>query len=1241
MVRLTRTLPQTLAFALVAAAALAQQTAQVYRDVNGVPHIKSATEPAAWYAMGYEQARDGLYLIQAQVKRHRGQALRYLDPGDAAPNKRSDFIVKVLSVDDLTDPTQWSAAQLQGLLTVTLYDNLKAYAKGVDQYRQLVKTPSGDQPAQDMKNWLDANSLQWVYNDPVTVNDFAAWGAYSKAILHLAVGGTNDPTPVVTGPGAITDTALEIDAEFMSKYLKWYVPGSGSNGFAWGRAFHAWADPSDPVGETWRFTGLVADPHTGGVDSHFTYKDGPGRDRSSVHQWYCHLIVQVESNPPTLNAFGHVPYGAGVMFICHNSSIAFGGSFSLPNIMDTMLLRLKVENNQIVKPEQYYSYYGTPGYHPLVKEEIKVEKFNGTGEEKYYVWRAGRFGFVKGASTTSGDPVPVYTHDEDKWFAEGSAFGSGPNVSPSKVAPTFEVPGVVAHRMPMDPAVDPNHSHHWRLAVAFYSFMKAASVNDIVAKLNDHDAGYHVDFCAIDRNGDVFASMLGTVPQRGWVEGMTRPPNTPAVDSTKYQSQFAWHDIYDKNGDKEPVPVRKPWDRQFDWIDGGGVIQYLKADGLGVWGNHDYMPYTLFAGGSPVNPPAPPAPDGSGGPPGYVSVSNDQVFYAYSQNFDTGATAPGAPNPYNTRTFDATMAKYPKNLMLYGLTEANTTYHVQALTEMNNKTKYTLDYLAARGPSNPMDHYDAKQLAVDNKLYKAPGASNAEAVASLMILSNDATGIVARFTEDVHFFEDLWTTLHTTQDATWLAFKANAVDNHNGIMPFWSNAMQGWYNIPTALTSPVPLIDFLWNDPSPGSLNVSEYQAAVNVLSGWDGRMELGSQAAAIFLTHVMGFTANAPQLSRQWVPLRDGKNLMPSTPGAGVWGDTGQYIVAPQSPAFFLLQNGALPALNANGTFQSDSSRYPQRIRPYVAGQWVGYTEFGGFLTTHKAGTLVVDAVVKLRPGLDNPSQTPAWKLRPPLTALYSNPATRTVKTTPTPTDVTKLVEYFLKLGDWIPWDFDLLQYDNSGEHQAYVNKKHVALKSANIYDAATQYPAFYPLTADMARVHFMQRLVQAKTLVGNRALGDVARARVFSFDGTRRWPSTGPTGVASMATWARSEFLRSSLVLAQHPNPEQSGDTYAWALENTGLASSYWCSGGSQRPLVTFFSEEPESAPESFFWNTPGQRVMDFQSVHMADMMAAYASNALRDTHYADYTDPQFKSPDTRLPTATQHPYVLTYIP
>ena len=60
---------------------MAQLVANVYRDDHGLPHIEAETEEAAWYAMGFEEARDTLQAVQANLKRVRGEAALYLGRG--------------------------------------------------------------------------------------------------------------------------------------------------------------------------------------------------------------------------------------------------------------------------------------------------------------------------------------------------------------------------------------------------------------------------------------------------------------------------------------------------------------------------------------------------------------------------------------------------------------------------------------------------------------------------------------------------------------------------------------------------------------------------------------------------------------------------------------------------------------------------------------------------------------------------------------------------------------------------------------------------------------------------------------------------------------------------------------------------------------------------------------------------------------------------------------------------------
>jgi penicillin amidase len=47
--------------------------AVVYRDDHGVPHIVADNEVSAWYALGYEQARDALLFVQFACKAAKGE----------------------------------------------------------------------------------------------------------------------------------------------------------------------------------------------------------------------------------------------------------------------------------------------------------------------------------------------------------------------------------------------------------------------------------------------------------------------------------------------------------------------------------------------------------------------------------------------------------------------------------------------------------------------------------------------------------------------------------------------------------------------------------------------------------------------------------------------------------------------------------------------------------------------------------------------------------------------------------------------------------------------------------------------------------------------------------------------------------------------------------------------------------------------------------------------------------------
>ncbi|HEB54027.1 MAG TPA: hypothetical protein ENI87_12300, partial [bacterium] len=203
-----------------------ETVAFVYRDENGIPHIEAESEYDAWYALGYEQARDALLWIQIACKAARGELTWAIGDGGLTV----DCAVKVFGTyDRLAAMTE---QQRRTLLAPTdpniqanFYDNCVAYASGVNAYRQAVKNapPNVPSPELHLQEWLASNGLPggqpdlaWVYNDWVTPLDTAAHGAMTSAGMSLvwpmalvnSAGGsysTDDqgPAPELAPPGPL------------------------------------------------------------------------------------------------------------------------------------------------------------------------------------------------------------------------------------------------------------------------------------------------------------------------------------------------------------------------------------------------------------------------------------------------------------------------------------------------------------------------------------------------------------------------------------------------------------------------------------------------------------------------------------------------------------------------------------------------------------------------------------------------------------------------------------------------------------------------------------------------------------------------------------------------------------------------------------------------------------------------------------------------------------------------------
>ena len=278
----------------------------VKRDVHGVPHIEASDEAGAWYALGYEEARDGLWEIQKVVKAVKGEASKYLgDSGGASflglpgnifadlANKLFDAHLGGMLEDDLKELFKDEDAPHPSE-EYQLYYNLKAYAEGIEDFRAMLKaghvagTLLGEKAA--MAEWL-ADPLanpdrSWALNDPITYRDIMSWGRHTKAAAQLGMAALAEmnPHPMEVLPGApmpVSSGSRYVPAEpinpmeHLKQLFKGIIP-MGSNGIAWS------FDYQEEGGVA--YAGLLADQQGAPQDA-FVYPNGPN-DLLSGNVWY-------------------------------------------------------------------------------------------------------------------------------------------------------------------------------------------------------------------------------------------------------------------------------------------------------------------------------------------------------------------------------------------------------------------------------------------------------------------------------------------------------------------------------------------------------------------------------------------------------------------------------------------------------------------------------------------------------------------------------------------------------------------------------------------------------------------------------------------------------------------------------------------------------------------------------------------------------------------------------------------
>lgn len=1276
--------------ALIASAAAAQVSPQgstplpipaayatVYRDFHGLPHIVANDEASAWYALGYEQARDALLWIQYACKAAKGE-LTWVRGADGLFN---DLAVQIFNAHGRL--TAMSVAQRRALFAPTnpniqanFYDNCAAFAAGADAFRLAVQNAPATPltPERRLRNWLDQHSLlgpaagtssavwgqgnlAWIYQHPIEAVDVAAQGAWTTATMSIvsttastlvnSVGpsygivsgsggpGGVDPASAASAPDPFTPGSIERWLEPMRQQLS-LLPGApsafaGSNTFAWSGDHCRDASPG-----TASYAGLLGDPHQSvpNYAPNFPqgFKDVPN------HLWVAHVQVTPQGAAfPSLDVLGHVPYASAAFFTSHNRFVAMGGTFGGPNHFDTFLLRLREDpqTGLAASPLDYYSHYHDSGntnttWRQITGDSIQVKRWDNATVTLDY-WRADSFGVIlpnlldAGIQLLGGPAptIPVAYGDRidpsqqvpPRWRVglppdpEPMRFWNDPQ--PNGSGSFLTSPMVVALRAPIDAAVA-GEDMHWQLLRDFWEIAHATQISDVIGRTNG--AAYLANLCFVDRAGRTFSTQCSAIPERG---------DDAQLFAALYHSVDKWA-IYNK---ALPVPARHFDDRKFDWQFGSHSnpahptqLHYLQYPTV-LPPTGPFKPATFQdpVSGFTVPPTSFPASGPFQVESGFFASACNDLIWGFSRKRDSYTTAGNGFNTWST----------PGNQLFQWALDAGVVYQTRPLgVEAADRQQIVVDRFTrqyeriVRGGSAglpPLTPAQMRDFVVTPELYHEDSYSPPIGVTANTALptpirqlqevvhpqnASHAMHPLLAAQEELQFFNDLWTTLFSTQwdqhqvvgaspslqvslRDLWLSISGGSVGGHQNQI-FWysdlQNPVPSWIDLPPEF----PLIDFILpeNEVSrgvtagtvdPNGLSGSELNtlgSLVAELVNWDPagphyRNVPTSPGACLLEMMRMGYNAKTGDANhdfgRHWVRLKGGQV---------------EFIGSPTNTWSTLTSTGQIPA---GGTLVRQN-------RPWNALSELAFP--GGQLATlfRDMPPYIQDAIA----------------------ALY-DPVTLQVRATLRPEDTNALVKFFLSLGGhYIDEDHNqgnpstkLARYQRLADPQSQANTEARFLASL---------PARYPLTEGLQRLTVLRALLDTKVFLqtispaGTPAYSQCFRSRAYDHTG-QIWPALPPPPATTSDNDCVGASLRSVVWHEDTTDPGHAG----WR----GFQPKFLGIGGSIATLLALF---PSNSTEvhSYFWCTPGIEVMTSDPARFDAHMNAFSTNTLLWTHYDDFLNP-----------------------
>lgn len=303
-----------------------QETVDIVRDAEGIPHIYANTPDDAYFGLGFVHAQDRLWQLEMSRRVVAGRMAEILGPKALA----ADRFLRTLGV-------RRNAERIAANLDAETRRALEAYARGINAY---LSSRSGPLPPEFIltgapapEPWHPADSIGWQ-----TMMAWDLGGNWTREVLRMRLAQKlplqriNEFMPPYPGEAPLQTMdytslyreltgTVEHLAALMQAAPPSYVEGMGSNNWVIGGA---WSETGKPL--------LANDPHLG---------------LSVPSSWYlAHLSA------PGLNVIGATLPGLPAVVLGRNDRIAWGFTNTAPDVQDLYIERIHPDNpNQYRTPE--------------------------------------------------------------------------------------------------------------------------------------------------------------------------------------------------------------------------------------------------------------------------------------------------------------------------------------------------------------------------------------------------------------------------------------------------------------------------------------------------------------------------------------------------------------------------------------------------------------------------------------------------------------------------------------------------------------------------------------------------------------------------------------------------------------------------------------------------------------------------------------------------------------------------